>query len=114
MFKHEGHDSLPAVLKNVNDRFLVTNGQVNDLPGKAGSVIELTDKIFRYGWNYIVMKASNEVTKFSDKREYESSSVEIDGILYFPVEFYLNKIFWVTLNCVKLHWTCAKLCIAYR
>ena len=72
VFKHEGHDILPAVLKNVNDRFLVTNGQVNDLPCKAGSVIEVTDKILRYGWNYFVIKASNEVKKFSDNENMKT------------------------------------------
>ena len=83
IFKHKSPNALPSVLQNVSDRFIVTNGQDKSMPCNIGSVVEISDEILGYAWNYFVIKTTLEVRKFSDKRKYTNNTVEIDGILYF-------------------------------
>ena len=79
IFTHAGPSDFPDILKNDNDRFLVSIGN-----GKNSvKIVEISEAMLKSAFNYYAIKATNEIKHFLDKKKYINISKEIDGVLYY-------------------------------
>ena len=85
IFTHKGPNDFPDVLKSVSDKFLVTS-QRDPLPHtkcQSGLVVVIDDEMLKAAFNYYIMKASAEMTKFLDSKKYVNISKDVDGVFYY-------------------------------
>ena len=85
VFHHKGPNNLPAIVCNNSDKYLVTSGSTVGSTTKcqSGLVVEISEDMLMASFNYFVLKASNEVRHFGDKKKYTNISKNVDGVLYY-------------------------------
>ena len=78
-FQHKCPNDLPSNFLSHIDRFIVTTGS----SCLAGLVVEVSEDMLNWAFNYLAKKSSAEVQHFVDKRKYTNISKQIDEILYY-------------------------------
>ena len=90
-------DNLPKQFGYNNDQYLVTGGSKFPFNCSKGLVVVLNREILIRSLGYFYLKASNEVKKYCNKKQYAKISEEKSGILYYsgrilPSQEFTNKL----------------------
>ena len=90
-------DNLPKQFSYNNDQYLVTEGSKFPFNCSKGLVVVLNREFLIRSLGYFYLKASNEVKKYCNKKQYAKISEEKLGILYYsgrilPSQQFTNKL----------------------